>query len=310
MDIIELKNQIMNSKLKNFYVFTGSEIGIQNIYLKQMAVTLNIPVVYADTVASIYSRCTTKSLVSGSSCFYIIRGDNDFMKNEDLYMNIEKKVKSNVIVVLYEKIDSRLKFGKHFKDCTVEFGKLATNILIKYLEAENLSNKVAEELSNKVSGSYDMAMLEADKINQFAQAKNIKTDESFNQLIKMGVISQPQGADVFEFTDLVCRRQRKSAVKLARILQDNGVSAINILGTLYNSMRTLLLIQCCEGSNVSEITGLDNKLVYMNKKYVDRYYNSAELVSAVKQIEEVVSGIKSGWIDEKYSVRYTLCNIM
>ena len=54
--------------------------------------------------------------------------------------NIKKDIGANVIVVLYEKVDSRLKFGKYFKDCTVAFERLATNIIVKYIKREsNLS---------------------------------------------------------------------------------------------------------------------------------------------------------------------------
>ena len=43
MTIIELKSDIMHKHLSNFYIFTGEEIGIMNIYLNQISKTLNIP---------------------------------------------------------------------------------------------------------------------------------------------------------------------------------------------------------------------------------------------------------------------------
>ena len=33
MDIVKFKKQVQQGKLDHFYVFTGDEIGLQNIYL-------------------------------------------------------------------------------------------------------------------------------------------------------------------------------------------------------------------------------------------------------------------------------------
>lgn len=309
MDITELKNAIIKKNLSNFYIFTGTEIGIQNIYLEQMSKVYGMPVTRADSVSDIYAKCTTKSLWGDEAGFYVIRNDFDFMKQEKIYETIVSKIKKNVIVLLYEKIDSRLKFGKFFKDCTVVFEKLAPNILNSYIKKEGLSSESAAELSNKVSGSYDMAMLEVDKIRHYASVSGRGMNDSFEELLEQGVIYQPEDADVFNFTDAICSGDPVKTVKIAQILLDNKVSAINVLGTLYNSMKTILLIQCCENKNVCETTGLDNRQVYFNKKYVN-IYDTQELVQAVKLIARVIAGIKSGWIDESYAVRYTICKIM
>lgn len=300
----------MKKQLGNFYIFTGTEIGIQKIYLEQMSKVYGMPVTRVESVEKIYRQCTTKSLFGEESNFYVIRDDTDFMKREDLYSTITNKIRKNVIVLLYEKLDSRLKFGKFFKDKTVEFEKLATNVLNSYIKKESgMSEENAAELSNKVSGSYDMAMLEVDKIKQYASVSGKGVDDSFKDLLDSGVIYQPEDAGVFNFTDAICSGDPVQTVKIAQILADNKVSAINILGTLYNSFKTILLIQCCEGKDVCNITGLDNRVVYANKKYIN-IYSTGELVNAVKLIEKVISGIKNGWIDESYAVRYTICNIM
>ena len=89
----------------------------------------------------------------------------------------------------------------------------------------------------------------------------------------------------------------------------NNNSSINILGTLYNSMKSVMLIQVCESKNISEVTGLDNRLIYFNKKYVGKY-SSGELVKAIKLISKVIEGVKNGWIDDVYATKYVLVNIL
>lgn len=173
MTIIELKDQIIKNNLSNFYIFTGTEIGIINIYLKQMSNKLGLPITRADSVLSIYGRCQGGSLFGDSTGFYVIRDDKDFMKQEQLFDTIKTSIRNNIIVLLYDKIDSRLKFGKHFKDDIVPFEKLTPNVLKSYIKKEiPLSDKNIETLMEVCGGSYDMCMLEIDKIKQYTESYN------------------------------------------------------------------------------------------------------------------------------------------
>ena len=317
MTIIDLKNQIMKNCLTNVYIFVGEEIGIMNIYLSQMAKTLNMPVTRAESVASIYAECTSKSMFGNTTGFYVIRNDKDITKEEKAYQSLSKEIGKNVIVLLYDKIDSRLKFGKFFKDQTITFEKLAPNVLKSYVKkaCPGLSDKNCEHLIELCNGSYDLCMLEIDKILHYQETTYDRddykdsVDHCFDVLLKSGVIYQPEESDVFKWTAAVCNRNRKEAFKLERVLRDNGTQSINMLGTLYNSMKSVMLIQCCTGQHVCEITGLDNRQVYFNKKYVGKY-KTGELVRNVKLISRVVDGIKNGLYDDTYATRFVLCNIL
>ncbi len=315
MTIIDLKDQIIKNNLSNFYVFTGNEIGIINIYLKQMSNKLGLPITRADSVLSIYGKCQGGSLFGDSTGFYVIRDDKDFMKQEQLFDTIKTSIRKNVIVLLYDKIDSRLKFGKHFKDDIVAFEKLTPNVLKSYIKKEiPLSDKNIETLMDICCGSYDMCMLEIDKIKQYTDSLYLLCnkkdyDTGFSELLKCGVIYQQEETDVFKFTDAVCSRNKRLAFELEQVLMANNNSSINILGTLYNNMKSVMLIQVCEGKNISEVTGLDNRLIYFNKKYVGKY-SSGELVKAIKLISKVIEGVKNGWIDDVYATKFVLVNIL
>lgn len=315
MTIIDLKDQIIKNNLSNFYIFTGTEIGIINIYLKQMSNKLGLPITRADSVLSIYGKCQGGSLFGDSTGFYVIRDDKDFMKQEQLFDTIKTSIRKNVIVLLYDKIDSRLKFGKHFKDDIVAFEKLTPNVLKSYIKKEiDLSDKNIDTLMELCGGSYDMCMLEIDKIKQYEMAVTTKSegtrsDAAFMELLESSVIYQPEETDVFKFTDAVCNRNKKLAFELEQVLMANNNSSINILGTLYNSMKSVMLIQVCESKNISEVTGLDNRLIYFNKKYVGKY-SSGELVKAIKLISKVIEGVKNGWIDDVYATKFVLVNIL
>lgn len=313
MTIIDLKNQIMKNCLTNLYVFVGEEIGIMNIYLNQMSKTLNMPVTRAESVASIYAQCTSRSMFGNTTGFYVIRNDKDIAKEEKAYQSLSKDIGKNVIVLLYDKVDSRLKFGKFFKDQTITFEKLAPNVLKSYVKkaCSGLSDKNCEYLIELCNGSYDLCMLEIDKILHYQETTYDRddykdsVDHCFDVLLKSGVIYQPEESDVFKWTDAVCTRNCKEAFKLERILRDNGTQSVTMLGTLYNSLKSILLIQCCQSSHISLVTGLDNRQIYFNKKYVGNF-DTADLVYAVKLIAKVVDGIKTGLYDDVYATRYVL----
>ena len=315
MTIIDLKDQIIKNNLSNFYIFTGTEIGIINIYLQQMSNKLGLPITRADSILSIYDKCQGGSLFGDSTGFYVIRDDRDFMKQEQLFDTIKTSIRKNVIVLLYDKIDSRLKFGKHFKDDIVAFEKLTPNVLKSYIKKEiDLSDKNIDTLMELCGGRYDMCMLEVDKIKQYTDSLYLLCnkkdyDAGFSELLKCGVIYQPEETDVFKFTEAVCNRNKKLAFELEQVLMANNNSSINILGTLYNSMKSVMLIQVCESKNISEVTGLDNRLIYFNKKYVGKY-SSGELVKAIKLISKVIEGVKNGWIDDVYATKFVLVNIL
>ena len=309
MTIVELKSQIMKKTMSNFYIFVGNEIGIMNIYLEQMSNELNMPIVRADSVLSIYDICTTRSIFGNENSIYAIRNDTDIMKHEEMYTRMEGEVKYGIIILLYDKIDSRLKFGKYFKDRIVEFEPLTTSILSKYIKKEcALSDRNLEKLSNIVSNSYDLAMLEADKINQYSNATGREVNSAFEELLKQKAIYQPEEYDVFKFSELVMNKDKVHAFKMLNILLENGSSSVSILGVLYLKVKCVLLIQVCENSDIVGTTGLSKGEVYYNKVYVNKY-TSEKLVKSLKLIARVVDDIKSGKIDDTYATHYVLVNM-
>ena len=88
----------MKNKLSNFYIFTGTELGIQKIYLDQISKVLKLPIVRADSVMSIHSVCTTRSLFGATNSIYVIRDDKDIMKHEEVY----KTVISNLLLLRFQ----------------------------------------------------------------------------------------------------------------------------------------------------------------------------------------------------------------
>jgi DNA polymerase III delta subunit len=176
------------------------------------------------------------------------------------------------------------------------------------MRESHLEKPDAELLSNKVNGSYDLAMLEIDKIHQYGDRLDKADSVAFHELLDCGVIYQPTETNVFDFVDAVCNKNNRS-FKLAQTLIDNKVSAINALGTLYNSMKTIMLIKCFSGGKITEVTGLDNRQIFFNKKYAGKF-SVPEIVEDVQFLIDLIDDIKSGKIEDKYAYFYALVHIL
>lgn len=309
MKLQEFKSQVMSGTLKSVYVFVGEEIGIINAYLQQISKQKALDIMRKDTVREAMAEADSKGFFASEPKIYVVRGDKDFQKEEKVWDSIQ--LDGSMLILLYDKIDSRLKFGKHFKDVTVEFEKLDRTILARYIQKKvDMSTKYAEYLAEICGDSYDVCMLECDKILDYMKAiKKDNAPATFKKLVEDGTIYQSQETDVFAFTNAVCNRDILEAFELGQLLLDSGVSSITALGTLYNSMKAVMLIQCCEGSNIAEITGLDNGAIYYNKSKVGKY-DTYDLVQAVKLISKTVSDVKNGLIDDCYALTYVLINIL
>lgn len=306
MTLLELKQDIINHTLKHFYIFVGDEIGIMNIYLENMSNTIQLSPQRVESVQEVYGNLGS-SLFGRTDGFYIVREDKDFMKSDT--ENLLNDLGGSYLILLCATTDSRLKFFKTYKDSTVVFEKFPGAILKKYIQREcPMNDSHANMLCELTDCSYDISMLECDKINQYADYCNIMENEAFDILLKSGVITKKEEYDVFKFTDAVINRHFKDALHIASVLSDSGMQSVTMLGALYNSIKNLLLVQVCESDDVENVTGIDSKQIYFTKKNVGKF-STRVLINAVHLIGDIVDGVKNGTIEEQYAVKYVLVNL-
>ncbi len=307
MTLLELKQDIINHTLKHFYIFVGDEIGIMNIYLENMSNTIQLSPQRVENVSEVYANLGN-DLFGSTDGFYIVREDKDFMKSDT--ENLLDDLGGSYLILLCATTDSRLKFFKTYKGSTVVFERLAPEVLKRYIFREcNLTENNLDKLCELTGNSYDISMLECDKINQLAEHWNIPTNEAFATLLKNNVIHKQEEYDVFKFTDAVINRRFKDALHIATVLADGGVQSVTMLGALYNSVKNLLLVQVCESDDVETVTGIDSKQIYFTKKNVGKF-STRVLIDAVHLIGEIVEGVKNGTIEEQYAVKYVLVHML
>ena len=85
MDIRELKQELVEGKVRHFYVFTGDELALQDLYIHKIEEISGLKSLRVDNVAGILSSLMSKSLFDTGSMIYIIRNDDTYYKSERIW---------------------------------------------------------------------------------------------------------------------------------------------------------------------------------------------------------------------------------
>ena len=320
MEIADVLNHIKQNDIRSFYIFTGIEIEVQWLYIKQIAKHKNQDVKYVDDFKSIYHKFKNTSFVNKSFC-YVMRDDKDLTGNEKLWVQLtDDFFGGNTVILLLTDLDKRTKFYKHYKDDIVEFKPLPEQLLIKYIQKDSgLGDTSCKKLIDICESNYGRILLEIDKIKMYRDYLNedgyehdsnnslpaIYVDSVFEHLLKDGTIYQPPKDAIFDFVDAVMRRQSKRAFELLQESYDCGEATMVLLQVLYNNTKQMLQVQSCTSSDICKSTGLTSWQVKCAKDRIGKW-RVGELVNLMRDLREAEVGIKTGQIEEQFAVEYVL----
>ena len=310
MNVAEVKADIRNKSPRNYYVFTGEELEVMNIFIKKIADVANASICRADTLSSIFSKMQNKSFLATRSCF-VIRDDKEFLSSEDIWAKLEEGSiqNNNIVIMLYTDLDKRSKFYKHIQDKLVVFEALTDENLKREIQKRvALSDKNCMELIDICEHNLGIILNEVDKIQKYAGGK-LLDDDSFLHLIKDGTIHQPARDVIWDFIDAVLMRKKKLAFGLLDEVIDYGSPILTLISVLYKDTKQLLQIQGCKSDDISGTTGLSGWDIKRAKPRVGKY-STSELVQSVCMIRDTEKGIKSGSIEENIAIDYILVNML
>lgn len=320
MDVANVKQDIKTGNIKSFYIFTGDEVAVQNIYIEKLSEVLASRIrsfrkTREDDLSVIYTQAHQKSILSESerSDLFVCKENSDFHDNEGLWAQAEngELMQKNHIIFVYNNIDKRSKFYKHFKDYIVDFQPLPDSILIKHIRKHqpDLSSESCNILIRACQNSLSRILLELDKLDHYCKATGSSVDDGFKKLLDDGAIYvQPEDA-IFDFADAVCKRQIGRAFRLWQDCLEVGENTMVALSVLYNNFRQVLQVQSYSGADVSKATGLTGWQIKMARDRVG-HYRTGELVQALKTIRSAEFGIKTGAIDQEIAIDYVMVNIL
>lgn len=313
MDLTTLKSHIKTKKFDKWYVFTGPEVKVMDIYIQQIANIRNAEVVRLDNFSDLVDKSHSRSFVRKAH-IYILRDSKEFISDDKAKSFIEsvRAFTDDILIFIYSTIDKRSKLYKSSQDHIVEFAHLKVPVLVKYIQKEiDLNEKSATELAGICDNDYSRILLEIDKIKQYQQASMSSSNNCpdantcFRNLVNDGTIYQPPYDAVFDFVDAVLRYKPKLAFRLLEQSYASGEATMILLTNMYNSAKQVLQVQAYEGDNLAQATGLTPfqiKLASSRK----RIYRNSELVYFMQLVRDAEKGIKIGEIEEMTAVPYIL----
>lgn len=272
MDIVKFKKQVQQGKLDHFYVFTGDEIGLQNIYLNQLSNVKRV-----DTVLEVWSKLksSNKLFKQGAEHVYVVRDDKDFMSKDNI-LELISNIKHNTLILQVTKLDKKTKFYKAIKDYVIEFNTMTTKQLLPTIM--NLmpvkNSKMTTEFIEACNNDYGTIMSELDKV-KYGGVEVIED-----------VIENARNYSSFTFIDLLYEHNI-GAVKYLINLLENGESELGILTLIHNRAAELLQL----------IHGIlpEGKNEWACKKNLkNNRLNEQQLYRAQRWSKIYIEGIKNG----------------
>lgn len=295
MQVNELKRQIHDKQVGNFYVFTGEEVEAQRIYLNKIAEITHKPIIRIEQVSESFNK--RNSLLKTYSLF-VCRDDMNFWKTATSVDEIKELLGNNMLVIQMTDIDKRSKASKEYEDLTVTFNYMDADVLYKYVQKKcRLSDDNSYDLIERCEQDYSRILLEIDKVIQYARASGIDVNEAYTALIGDGAISKPPKDAIFEFTDALLRAKIQEAFGLLEQCKALGEPPLRIISVLYTNFRRVLQVQACTTNDVCKTTGLSAWDVKLAQQTLG-YWKISDLVFFLRTLQRLEQKIKNGEVEE------------
>lgn len=311
MELQELKQKILDNNIPNLLIFVGNEIALIDIYLNKIKELKNNNYYHLTQIIQYINNNKLKQLIQLEDTITIIRNDNDFLHQENLWQQIN--FKNKYLILIYNKLDEKLKFYKFFKNNIIEFNKLNNNIIKASLKHKletnyiKLDDRFIDWLITICNSDYNRCLNELEKILIF---KDDKYDFNilFDKLIKENLFFQEINENIFDFSNAILDRNKIKSLEYNEDFKQLGTNSIQILSILYNSFKNLILVQTSTNPT-EQSTGLkENQIKAIN--YRKGKYSSKELINILKLIIDIDYKIKLGQIDNSIAIDYLLTRVL
>lgn len=283
LSLHDLQGHIKNGTLLPFYIFTGEEIELQNIYLRRMG-----EVVRVDKISEVYTKITSKLITNKTYKIYVCRDDSEFIRNEKAWKEISKKINNATLVLQITTPDKRSKIYKHFQDTNiVEFNHMTTKQLVNTIN-KSVDGTTADltYLVESCNNDYNTILNYLDIFKRLGITK-------VTQKVVDEFISKKETATVFELADAVMELDGKKCFKLLDLLLEDKNNAMGIIYAIHNQLHKCVLVEGHRGQpDIAKKTGI-NSWIVSNILYGNKI-KPANLLKALRLVQKYDSGIKTG----------------
>lgn len=289
LSLQDLQNQIKRGELLPFYVFTGEEIELQNIYLRKMGNVIRI-----DNVADVYAKLTSKMMWKKSNNVYAVRDDAEFIKNEKAWSGIQDKIKNGTLVIQITTPDKRSKFLKAMTDCTVEFKHMTTGQLVGIVNREvKGSQGVITYFIESCNNDYNTIL------NYLDIFKRLGYDELTKHHIDE-FIERPMNVTVFNLADAIMQLDAHTSYRMLDELLVDSNNAMGIIYAIANQLHKCVVVEGYRGEkDIAKKTGINGWICNTILNYNN--IPPSKLLKALRIVQKYDKGIKTGVYEQKHA---------
>lgn len=309
MNLSDLKRAIQNDKIENFYIFSGEEFGIRNLYINKIAEKRGLAILWVDTLEEIWRELNAKALFGGGTLF-VVYNDKEALTNTARLNTIlrEGYIRNGMLILVNDKV----KAEDLYADKIVGFTELPDEILLSYC---NKYLKGGTEyylaLVKKCNNSYTYLMNEIDKIKAVADERGITHEAVLEKIIYDKSWFNTNAEDViFDLIDKILRLDMKKVFNLLGEAYKSGDHPLTILTLLYQNYINILKY-CGTSVKTTEKTGLN----YYQLKACELYtktigWDIPAVLCCLDKARRVEIMIKRGQVDPHEAIEFLILDLI
>lgn len=235
--IEDLKRDILDGKIENFYVFYGEDYGIRKHYIDKIKTFFKGKPTYADNYEGIKFNARSTSLFGNNKQLVIVYDDEEFanLKVVEIQQFI-KNLSTYTVIFVYEDALSRSNLFKEFEQYITYFPVVQNNIALEFVNSEiKIYKNDAETLAKNCGNNYNEILLESDKIRDYAQSKNVSVQNAYDTLNTKGQLTQKiDEFNVNEFMNDVLKGNTQNYAYWYEVIKNNTDRLIMSLMYIFN----------------------------------------------------------------------------
>lgn len=307
MDIVELKSELVQGKVRPTYVFTGDELALQDIYVDKICEVSGLKKVVVDNLKSVYGKLSARTLVKVEPKVYCIRNDEFYYKDDKIWNKVinGKNQGKNIIILRYTGLEKRGSFNSAHSDILVDFKYVSAPLLRNRLQAiTKWPIQYCDDLVSMCGCNYGRILSELHKLETLAKVNNYSLNTAYLEAKKANMIHKEVGDIIFDYTNAVVERNILKAYQLYEQIKKTDEGPLKLVTVLYNSFRNILIVQSTSPKErTEEVLGLTKSQIYVCSQKCDKY-TLHELVSIIKLLQQLEKGIKTGEVDVNFVMEY------
>ncbi len=314
-DIVGLKTELSQGKLRPVYLFYGEEEYIKRTYEKKIEELVpdngfpefnHLKLEGTDIPLSAYDDAWETFPMMADRKLIIIRDSKIFKKATEevkqFWLEKLKRTSEDAVVVFNEsEVDKRGVLYKALQKAglAVEFKYQSESDLITWVNRQALKAKVkmSKDCAAYLVGIVDPGLSnlsnEFNKLLSYCDGEITKSDID-------RVVSKAMSIKIFDLTDAIMARNADKAMKVVNELRTSSESAFGILYLLEGSAEKILKTKLCGSKNKYEVASAIGAAPFVAEKYLISAggFETQQLIRMITRVPEIDFEIKSGLVEQ------------